>query len=462
MDMKAPIFPLCLFVILLAPVGALAEDPPARTLPEGVAALVGDEVITMAEFKASLVERFAKTDAGREALEAFVEGEVVRREALRRGVEVSTAEVDAYVAKTERDVIEKSMRTQTLADLLKQEKTTMAEFRKFCRDLLARQKMARQDTGIEGEISQGALGVWLLDLKSRLGVVVGGPSLPAGVHARIGNYLVTDAIFADRLLDALGEDKLESALWDVAISVAVRQRLAADGVKIEPADVEDAIEGLRDEFEEDPRFQQTNLKFEQYVEAVRKLTLDELRRDPLFLAQVGLAKTISRRLTADEIRTYWEENRDRYGEQRTFIHLLIRADDRRSGPFGGGSRSYAEAKEMIDAVYVRLLRGTPFERLVNEASEDRDKFKRPDRQIPVTKASALPDAWKKAVFDAPVGEVVGPIRSPFGYHLLKVIEVRPDPGFERSRDRIARDLVRERRTSALLEIRQDPGIVIRY
>ena len=130
--------------------------------------------------------------------------------------------------------------------------------------------------------------------------------------------------------------------------------------------------------------------------------------------------------------------------------------------FGGQTRSYRKAREIIDAVYARYLRGTPFEKLVNEASEDRDRFKRPDRPIVVTRATPMPEAWKKAVFSAPVGDVIGPIRSAYGYHLVKLLEIEPAPAFEGVKARVLRDLVREGRTKELLTIRQDPKIILAY
>ena len=50
----------------------------------------------------------------------------------------------------------------------------------------------------------------------------------------------------------------------------------------------------------------------------------------------------------------------------------------------------------------------------------------------------------------------------FGYHLVKVLEVIRAPSYGKVRDQVERDLVREKRRNAMLEIRQDAGIVLRY
>lgn len=456
-------YALAAAILLLTTAAALGQEPrkPIR-LPENVAGIVHGEFITMDEFREVLVKRYARTEDGKKAIENLAEEELIRREKEIRGIHISDEEIQRRIAQLERDVRKATAGTQTLDQVLEKEGSTRKQLVEATRDYLARQKMAAADTGIQGEVKAQALGVWLEDLKKKRGMVLEGPGVPAGALARVGDRVITKKDLGAKLIEYLPESKLESALWDLAISRAVLQKLKASGIRIEEADIDQAMDDLKEEFKDDSRFKNTTFTFAQYVEAARKLTIAELREDALFLAQVGLAKTVRAEITADDVRKQWEENRDTYGERRTFIHLLIRADDRSSAPFGGQSRSYRKAREIIDAVYARYLRGTPFEKLVMEASEDRDKFKRPDRPIAVTRATPLPESWKKAVFAAPIGDVIGPIRSPYGYHLVKLLEVEPAPTYEAVKERVLRDLIRDGRTKALLTIRQDPQIILRY
>ena len=459
-------YALAAALVLLTTTAALSQEPAKRRkpirLPDDVAGIVHDDFIKMAEFREVLVQRYARTEEGKKAVENLAEEELIRREEEIRGIHITEEEVKRYIAKVERDVVKATAGTQTLDQVLEKEGSTRKQLAETTRDYLARQKMASADTGIQGNVSSQAMGIWLEDLKKKRGVLIGGPGVPAGALARVGDKVITRKDLSAKLLEYLPRSKLESALWDLAISRAVEQKLEAAGIRIEESDIDQAVEDLREEFKADPRFKSTNFTFEQYVEAARSLTVAELRKDPLFLAQVGLGKTIRAKLTAEDIRLKWEENRDKYGERRTFIHLLIRADDRPSTPFGGRSRSYRNAREIIDAIYARFLRGTPFEKLVIEASEDRDKFKRPDRHIPVTRSSPMPESWKKAVFVAPIGDVIGPIRSPYGYHLVKLLEVEPAPSYEKVKPRVLRNLISDGKTRELLKIKQDPLIILRY
>ena len=241
---------------------------------------------------------------------------------------------------------------------------------------------------------------------------------------------------------------------------AVRQQLKAEGITLTDEDVDGAIADLEREFRADPRFAGTPITFEQYVQTVRNMSLDELKKDPAFLAQVGLGKSVRQRISQEQVKSYWEQNPDRYSEERTFIHLLIRGEENPT-PFGRVARSMTDARKKIDALKDRYLTGESFEKLVAEESEARSETVKPEAPIAVNRETPMPEALKEAVYTSPLGEVVGPIRTSYGYHLLKVLEVKPAPTFEEIYPQILRDLVREARTRELLTIRKDPEIILR-
>jgi parvulin-like peptidyl-prolyl isomerase len=415
----------------------------------------------MDEFREALVRRFARREDGKRALNNLIERTLVESEQKRRKVEVTDEELDEYVAKVEKEVFRRSGGRNTLDGILKEKKLTREEFLRTTRDFLLRQKMAAEDLEVEGEVSEATLLTWMEFLKGKYAVVVGG-DLPEGVVAKIGERSVTTDDLGRELLKNLRKSTLEGTLWDLVIAVAVDIRMEEAGVEITEKDVDEAIEELRAEFKADERFKQTTFKFEQYVQAIRMMTIEELRKDRLFLAQVGLARIVRGKITGQEVKEHYEKHRGRYGERRTFIHLLIKADERVKGTFTRKGRSLEQARKIIDVLLAKHRRGYPFEKLVQEESEDRSKYSRPDREIEVNRETQLPDTLKNAVFEAPQGEVVGPIRTTFGFHLVKVLEIVPDPGFEASRAEVVRDLVAQRRTRALLEIKQDPAIRLKY
>jgi hypothetical protein len=319
--------------------------------------------------------------------------------------------------------------------------------------------MAAKDLDVAGEVSAARLGVWIEDLKRKGGVEYEG--LPEDTYARVGGRPITGKMFGDALIKQLSPDRLETTLWDLAIAMAVKQKLAGWEIEITEADLDAALKDLEREFRADPRFTNLKVDFAQWVQSVRNMSIEELKKDPGFLAQVGLTKKIRMDLTEAEVKDHYLANQDRYGEKRKFIHLLIKGEDKAT-PFGKPSRSLPEAKAIIRQLLEKQRAGASFEELVKKHSEARTAVIRPEDPITVTKVSTLPPALRDIVFGATIGDILGPIRTSYGYHLVKVLEVIKAPGYQKSRDAVEDDLLRTKRRNALLEIRQDEGILLRY
>lgn len=445
-------------VLLAASVAGLARG---NSLPEGIAATAHGAVITMDEFKDSLVRRFGSSPDGQKALKKLIDEIVVSEEARARGVAVTPAEIDAYVKKVEVQIHQQSRGTDTLSKFLEKSEISIGEFKNETRAYLLQQKLAAKDIGVKGEVSRAQLEMWLTNLRKKKGVLIAPVGFPDGGYAEIGARRIGKDEFGEALLDTVTASTLQSALWDLVVARIVQQRMKENKVRIDPADVKRAIDDLKAEFEADPRFRGTRISFESYVQGVRNMSLEQLKKDSMFLAQVGLAKSIRNELSADDAKGYYEENRKRYDERRRFIHLLIAANERKNA-FGSPIRSYADAKKILEALHLRYLRGTSFEKLVEQNSQDRSKYQRPERIVEVHRGSQMPASLLDAIFLAPKGEVIGPVRSAYGYHLVKVVEIIPAPTYEQAYPQVVRDMVRKRRTKILLEIKQDSSILLRY
>jgi len=447
-----------ILTLILATVGGTAIGQETK-LPDHAAAIVHGDVISMVTFRDVLIRRYASTQQGQNVLGNLVTDILVNAEARKRGISVSDAEVETEIEKTTADLKRRSGGKMTLDDLLKERQVSREDFLEISRGYLLRQRMAAQDLDVAGKVSGARLGVWIEDLKRKGGVEYEG--LPEGIYARVGGRPITGKVFGDALIKQLSPDRLETTLWDLAIALAVKQKLAGWEVEITESDLTAALRELEREFRADPRFANLKVDFAQWVQSVRNLSIEELKKDPGFLAQVGLTKKLRLDLTEAEVKDYYTKNQDRYGERRKFIHLLVKGEDKAT-PFGKGSRSLPEAKDIIRKLLEKQRAGASFEELVKRHSEARTATIRPEDPITVTRVSTLPPALRDIVFGAAVGDIHGPIRTSYGYHLVKVIEVIKAPGYQKSRDKVEDDLLRTKRRNALLSIRQDEGIVRRY
>jgi len=118
-----------------------------------------------------------------------------------------------------------------------------------------------------------------------------------------------------------------------------------------------------------------------------------------------------------DLQAYYDAHRDEWkqDEQVSASHILLQVNDKRTD---------AQAREQMEAIKKRIDNGEDFATVARQVSED-----------PASKASGGDLGWfargrmvkefSDAAFSATPGRLVGPIKSPFGYHLLKVTGRRP-------------------------------------
>jgi len=117
---------------------------------------------------------------------------------------------------------------------------------------------------------------------------------------------------------------------------------------------------------------------------------------------------------------YYEDNKARYlqDEQREARHILI--------PFGNDEEA---AKTLAEDLLMRLRSGDSFAALAEQYSADGGTAPRGGDLGALTK-SQLPEALGNAIFAMHEGDLEGPVRSDFGFHIIrldKILERGPLP-----------------------------------
>lgn len=118
-----------------------------------------------------------------------------------------------------------------------------------------------------------------------------------------------------------------------------------------------------------------------------------------------------------ELQAFYRQNRDEFEteEQVQARHILLRT---------GGERSDEEARRLLEAAKRRIAGGEDFAALVRELSEEPGAGERGGDLGFFGRGAMVPE-FEQAAFAAEVGEIVGPIETPFGLHLLQVTARRP-------------------------------------
>ncbi len=130
----------------------------------------------------------------------------------------------------------------------------------------------------------------------------------------------------------------------------------------------------------------------------------ELRRDLL---------TQGIEISEEELLQYYRESASRYqqDEQRRASHILITFDD-----------DEAAAEEQAGALTARAQAGEPFEDLARQYSKDGGTAEM-GGDLGMILHSQMPDALGDAIFSMQKGEITGPVRSDFGFHVVRLDDI---------------------------------------
>lgn len=119
----------------------------------------------------------------------------------------------------------------------------------------------------------------------------------------------------------------------------------------------------------------------------------------------------------DEIEVYYEDHPDEFHNPKTVEarHILIKLNQDAS------PEEVAKAKERIEAVLQKAKDGQDFAELAKENSEDSSKDK--GGYLGTFKRDAMVKPFSEKAFSMKAGELSDPVRTRFGWHIIKVEKV---------------------------------------
>jgi peptidyl-prolyl cis-trans isomerase D len=131
-----------------------------------------------------------------------------------------------------------------------------------------------------------------------------------------------------------------------------------------------------------------------------------------------------------DLRAYYQGHQDEFkqDEQLRASHILILVNDKRGD---------AQARQQVEAIKQRIEKGEDFGAVAREVSED-PASKANGGDLGFFARGRMVKEFEDAAFSAAPDKLVGPIKTPFGYHLLRVTGRRPGgvQPFEEAREQI--------------------------
>ena len=150
-------------------------------------------------------------------------------------------------------------------------------------------------------------------------------------------------------------------------------------------------------------------------------------------------------LTDEELENYYEANKDMFQDQEQIeaSHILIKVNNPKD------EEESKAAKVEIDEIAGKIKKGEDFEELAKQHSQCPSSAKGGNLGY-FPRGSMVPE-FENAAFDLRVGEVSEPVKTDFGYHIIKLNAkkaARKKP-YEEVKDEAGNKLLREKRKQAI-------------
>lgn len=245
-----------------------------------------------------------------------------------------------------------------------------------------------------------------------------------------------------------GTPEFEAAAQQVLPQVVNTQIAEAyakeQGITVSEKDVDEEFQKIKEQVGQDAAAQaaaagQDITPEEGFQQALQQANYTEERLREDLRTQLPVQK-VSEQVAGDvdpsedEIESYYEENKEQFTnpEQRCARHILFNKDQ----------------KEKAEDVKAQLEDGGSFEELAKENSQDPGSAENGGDLGCQGEGAYVPN-FENAVFNAEEGDLVGPVETEFGYHLIKVYDVQEEnvTPLDEARAQIRDQLLQERQSA---------------
>ena len=231
------------------------------------------------------------------------------------------------------------------------------------------------------------------------------------------------------------EDRLlrikQTILRRIVDETLIQQAVDAAKITIPDAKLEESMAEYKGRFESEERFKNYLRHSKISLEDIKQQRLKRLKVEVLLLQRGALE------VTDKEALAFYQKNKRFYVDKAGVhaSHILVKLSK---------TASKEQEKAALDKIRLaqkELKAGKEFADVAKQMSEDLSAPRGGDQGF-FGKGHMVP-AFEKAAFSLPIGKVSGPVRTHFGYHLIKVHERREERvrSYEEVRKQIERSLL---------------------
>ena len=394
-----------------AAVPAAASHAPIVPL-DRVIAVVNEEAVTqwdlseqrrivLQQMKASNIQPPAQDVLDKQVLERLITERAILQYAKDNGVRVDDTTVERTI---QRVAEENKLTPDEFRKVLQRENIPYANYREDIRRQLVIQRVRDREVDSKIQVSDAEVDAYLATVNAQSGGE--NEYLLSHIYVTLPEQATPDQIEARRR-------RAEQALAEI------RSGKPFSEVAATYSDAPDGLQGGSLGWRTPARLPSV---FADYVRNMKKGEVSTVLRSPGGFHVVKLEDQRGR-------------NAPTIVDQTHARHILIKVNE---------TTSEADAKARIDRLRERLAQGAKFDDLARSNSEDASSAKGGDLGW-LSPGDTVPD-FEKAMDKLKPDEISPPVRTPFGWHLIQVLERRKQDVSEAKRREQARQALRERKS----------------
>lgn len=233
------------------------------------------------------------------------------------------------------------------------------------------------------------------------------------------------------------DEILRGAIDQLVVYTLLSQESRNRGIKVDETEIETKMGQLKSQFPTQEAFDKALKDRGMTMESLRKDARVDLSVTKLMEAEVAALSGPSDL----EAKEFYDKNPDRFKQDESVraSHILIRVDEK------ADAAAKKKARAEIDAVLKQVKAGGDFAKLAQQHSQDGSAAQGGDLNY-FAKGAMVP-AFDKVAFELKPGQVSDVVTTPFGYHIIKVVDHKPGRTvpFEESSQQIKQFLTEEKK-----------------